>query len=172
MMAPPVLKDDHVLGICAYGELRCLRLSDGKEAVEHPRPDADQAGLPEGRAPPQGSPGRREAAAGEAPCQGRRRPARGRRQRQAQDEGRRLRQQLPHSPGRQQQSLPHLQRLRRSDPRRDQPGGYHEVSRTKLIEPNHPARGRDVVWSHPAFADKCIFARNDKEIICVPLSAN
>ena len=29
--------------------------------------------------------------------------------------------------------------------------------------------GRDVVWSHPAFADRCVFARNDKEIVCVSL---
>ena len=32
------------------------------------------------------------------------------------------------------------------------------------------AFGRDVVWSHPAFANKCVFARNDKEIVCVSLA--
>ena len=32
------------------------------------------------------------------------------------------------------------------------------------------ARGRDVVWSHPAFANKKMFARNDKEFVCVDLS--
>jgi hypothetical protein len=31
--------------------------------------------------------------------------------------------------------------------------------------------GRPVVWSHPAFADKCLFARNDKELVCVSLAA-
>ena len=31
---------------------------------------------------------------------------------------------------------------------------------------------RPVVWSHPAFANRCIYARNDKEIVCVDLSAN
>ena len=31
--------------------------------------------------------------------------------------------------------------------------------------------GRAVVWSHPAFADKCLFARNDSEIVCINLSA-
>ena len=33
------------------------------------------------------------------------------------------------------------------------------------------AFGRDVVWSHPAYADKCVFARNDKEIVCASLAA-
>ena len=31
--------------------------------------------------------------------------------------------------------------------------------------------GRKVVWSHPAYADKCVFARNDKEIVCASLAA-
>ena len=30
--------------------------------------------------------------------------------------------------------------------------------------------GRKVIWSHPAFAHKHMFARNDHEIICVELS--
>jgi hypothetical protein len=29
--------------------------------------------------------------------------------------------------------------------------------------------GRKAVWSYPAFAEGCIFARNDKQAICVPL---
>ena len=24
-------------------------------------------------------------------------------------------------------------------------------------------------WAHPAFADRCVFARSDEEIVCVPL---
>ena len=51
------------------------------------------------------------------------------------------------------------------------PKGYEEVSRAKLLEQSAAAFGRKVVWSHPAFADKCVFLRNDKEIICVPLAA-
>ncbi len=47
---------------------------------------------------------------------------------------------------------------------------YEEVSRVKLLEPTGAAFGRKVVWSHPAFADKCAFLRNDKEIICVSLA--
>jgi len=29
-----------------------------------------------------------------------------------------------------------------------------------------------VVWSHPAFANKSMFARNDEEIVCVSLAAD
>jgi outer membrane protein assembly factor BamB len=51
------------------------------------------------------------------------------------------------------------------------PKGYKEIDRAHLLEPNHQARGRHVVWSHPAFANCCIFVRNDKEIICVSMAA-
>jgi len=50
------------------------------------------------------------------------------------------------------------------------PSGYHEISRTHLLEPTNTAAGRDVVWSHPAFANKSIYARNDKEIVCASLA--
>ena len=50
------------------------------------------------------------------------------------------------------------------------PKGYEEVSRAKVIEQTNLAFGRNVVWSHPAFANKCAFIRNDKEIICVSLA--
>lgn len=49
------------------------------------------------------------------------------------------------------------------------PKGYEEVSRAKILEPTTTAFGRSVVWSHPAFANGCMFARNDKEIVCVSL---
>lgn len=48
--------------------------------------------------------------------------------------------------------------------------GYQEIDRTKLIEPTHRAFGRTVHWSHPAYANKHIFIRNDKEIICATLA--
>jgi outer membrane protein assembly factor BamB len=51
------------------------------------------------------------------------------------------------------------------------PKGQREVSRARILEPVEEARGRKVVWSHPAFAGKCVFARNDKEIVCVSLAA-
>jgi outer membrane protein assembly factor BamB len=52
------------------------------------------------------------------------------------------------------------------------PDGYHEISRAQLIEPTTgqlPDRG-GVCWSHPAFANKHVFARNDKEIVCASLA--
>jgi hypothetical protein len=51
------------------------------------------------------------------------------------------------------------------------PKGYKEIDRAHILEPDHKARGRQVVWSHPAFAQRCLFARNDKEIICVSMAA-
>lgn len=51
------------------------------------------------------------------------------------------------------------------------PAGYEELSRAKLIEPTRPVMRRQTIWSHPAFAMKSIFARNDKEIIRVNLAA-
>lgn len=50
------------------------------------------------------------------------------------------------------------------------PQGYEEISRAKLVERTNEAFGRKVVWSHPAFADKCVFVRNDKEIACFSLA--
>ncbi len=50
------------------------------------------------------------------------------------------------------------------------PTSYDEISRAHLLEPTNTAAGRDVVWSHPAFANKSVYARNDKEIICVSLA--
>jgi outer membrane protein assembly factor BamB len=53
------------------------------------------------------------------------------------------------------------------------PQGFHEISRAKLIEPTTgqlPQRG-GVCWSHPAFAYKHVFARNDRELVCASLAA-
>ncbi len=50
------------------------------------------------------------------------------------------------------------------------PEGFKEIDRTPLIDPtNSDARGRLVVWSHPAYANQHIIVRNDKEIIRVSL---
>jgi outer membrane protein assembly factor BamB len=51
------------------------------------------------------------------------------------------------------------------------PAGYREISRTHLIDPTNTDPGRPVVWSHPALADRCIFWRNDKEIVCASMAA-
>ncbi|QDV29111.1 outer membrane biogenesis protein BamB [Planctopirus ephydatiae] len=46
---------------------------------------------------------------------------------------------------------------------------YDEISRTRILEPTGEAFGRPVVWSHPAFANGHIYARNDKELVAVDL---
>jgi outer membrane protein assembly factor BamB len=48
--------------------------------------------------------------------------------------------------------------------------GYQELSRAKLIKPTQPIQRRMTVWSHPAFAMRSVFARNDGELIRVNLS--
>ncbi len=50
------------------------------------------------------------------------------------------------------------------------PKGHKIISKAKVIDPVEKARGREVVWSHPAFARKCVFVRNDKEMVCVSLA--
>jgi outer membrane protein assembly factor BamB len=52
------------------------------------------------------------------------------------------------------------------------PQGYREIDRAHVLEPDHAARGRQVVWSHPAFAGRCVFARNDHEMVCLSLAAD
>jgi hypothetical protein len=51
------------------------------------------------------------------------------------------------------------------------PEKYDEISRTKLLDPVGVGLGRSVVWSHPAYAQRCVFARNDQEIVCASLAA-
>jgi hypothetical protein len=50
------------------------------------------------------------------------------------------------------------------------PKGYEELSRAHVIDATFSTRGRRVVWAHPAFADRCMITRNDKEIVCVSLA--
>jgi len=54
------------------------------------------------------------------------------------------------------------------------PDGFQEISRTKLIEPTKAQLSQrgGVCWSHPAFAYKRIYARNDEELVCADLSAS
>ncbi len=53
------------------------------------------------------------------------------------------------------------------------PQGFEEISRAKLIEPTRGQLGQrgGVCWSHPAFAYKHVYARNDEELVCVSLAA-
>ena len=50
------------------------------------------------------------------------------------------------------------------------PEKYESLGRFHVLEPTGEAFGRDVVWSHPAYAEKTLFARNDKEIVAVDLA--
>lgn len=50
------------------------------------------------------------------------------------------------------------------------PKQYEEVGRAHVIDPIGADRGRTVIWSHPAFAQKKMVVRNEKEIICVSLA--
>ncbi len=52
------------------------------------------------------------------------------------------------------------------------PDGLNIISRAKLIEPTRDQLNRrgGVTWSHPAFAYKHVFARNDKELVCASLA--
>ena len=45
------------------------------------------------------------------------------------------------------------------------PEAYEELWWLTAVEPTNTAMGRNFVWSHPAFAQKRMFARNDKELI-------
>lgn len=55
------------------------------------------------------------------------------------------------------------------------PKGFHEISRAKLIEPTTAQLNRSgvgVTWTHPAFANNCVFIRSDKELVCADLGGN
>ncbi|WP_234824287.1 PQQ-binding-like beta-propeller repeat protein [Bremerella cremea] len=50
--------------------------------------------------------------------------------------------------------------------------GFESLGRYHVLEPTSEAFGRGVVWSHPAFANKTGYFRNDKELVAVDLQAN
>jgi outer membrane protein assembly factor BamB len=50
------------------------------------------------------------------------------------------------------------------------PKGYDEISKAHVIEPDNNMPGRKVVWTHPAYANRCAYIRNDHEIVCVSLA--
>jgi outer membrane protein assembly factor BamB len=53
------------------------------------------------------------------------------------------------------------------------PKGYEELGRTRLLEPDMASSGggRKVIWSHPAFAGRRVYARNNHELVCRSLAA-
>jgi len=50
------------------------------------------------------------------------------------------------------------------------PSGFERVSQAKLLDPIENTRGRDVLWCHPAFANRCAYVHNGKELLCVSLA--
>lgn len=54
------------------------------------------------------------------------------------------------------------------------PDGFHEIDRAKLISPTKGQldRGDGVSWSHPAFANRHIYIRNDHQLVCANLAAD
>jgi outer membrane protein assembly factor BamB len=50
------------------------------------------------------------------------------------------------------------------------PTAYQEVSRAHLLDPTNLDPGRAVVWCQPAYANRCIYVRNDKELVCASLA--
>jgi outer membrane protein assembly factor BamB len=51
------------------------------------------------------------------------------------------------------------------------PQGYEELGRAHLLEPTSPFLGKMFAWVPPAYANRHVFARNDKELTCVSLVA-
>ena len=51
------------------------------------------------------------------------------------------------------------------------PAGYEEIDRAKIIDGTNVTGGPPVWWSHPAFANRSIYVRNDREILCYSLAA-
>jgi outer membrane protein assembly factor BamB len=49
------------------------------------------------------------------------------------------------------------------------PAGYHEISRAPGIEPTTPFGGQNKAWTPPAYANGCVFLRNDNEVVCLSL---
>jgi hypothetical protein len=50
------------------------------------------------------------------------------------------------------------------------PERYREIARAHILKPTNTSGSREVLWSHPAFAMKSVFVRNDHELIRVDLS--
>ena len=50
------------------------------------------------------------------------------------------------------------------------PKGYQEISRARVLEPAVTFRGAKAAWAAPAFANRHIYARTNKELVCALLS--
>jgi len=53
------------------------------------------------------------------------------------------------------------------------PQGFERISSAHFIAPETPLRSRNhpIAWSHPAYAHRSLFARNDSQLVCIFLGA-
>jgi len=49
--------------------------------------------------------------------------------------------------------------------------GYQEISRAHLLDPTNDYGARKMAWTPPAYANRCVFARSDKELVCALLAS-
>jgi outer membrane protein assembly factor BamB len=133
VMCTPFVKGEHIYGVCSYGQLRCLRLEDGKRVWSDLKATGD------------GSTPERWGNAFLV--------AQGDRFILFNEKGDLI-----------------LAKLT--------PKGYDEIDRARILEQTGQLTGntkygpaRKIVWTHPAFANKTVYVRNDKEIVAVSLAA-
>jgi outer membrane protein assembly factor BamB len=128
LMSTPVYRDGFLYGLGNFGDLRCIRLSDGK--VEWQTNDIFKG-------------------EDEALFAGLFMTSNGDRDFMLNDKGELI-----------------IARLT--------PKGYEEIDRTPLIKPIEfdQRTKRTVVWVQPAYANRCVFVRNDREILCASLAAD
>ena len=48
---------------------------------------------------------------------------------------------------------------------------YEEISRYHLLDPTQQYGARKMAWPPPAYADRCVFARSDEQLVCASLAA-
>jgi len=51
------------------------------------------------------------------------------------------------------------------------PEGYREISRVHLLKPTSVLGPRRFAWIPPTYANRCVFVRNDEELVCASLAA-
>ena len=51
------------------------------------------------------------------------------------------------------------------------PAGYQQLDRALVLKPTNMDARRPTLWCHPAFANRSMYWRNDKEMVCVDLGA-
>ncbi|MHC4249631.1 MAG: outer membrane protein assembly factor BamB family protein [Planctomycetota bacterium] len=52
------------------------------------------------------------------------------------------------------------------------PDGYDEIDRARVMERTNVTGGKPIWWSHPAFANRSVYVRNDEELRCYSLAAD